>query len=173
MSYYPISLITFPFSSFADRGLQIKYKSEYEVVYIQFKFMMIGASVLITSLDPSAQYFILSLCRLGAGLVLFFIFFRLSPCSFDSVNAIEDKVLVVVILINFPVILNYFFTFKVSCIAAGIVSLLTLAFIGYMHCRYSVRIYPKNEEILDAFEENIQSKVARQGNQLMLMKKRK
>lgn len=48
--YYPLALITFPYSSSIDRNLEIKYKSQYEVLYLQGKFLAIGIDIVFNPL---------------------------------------------------------------------------------------------------------------------------
>ena len=145
MSYYPLSLITFPFSSFVDRGLQIKYKSEYEVLYIQTKFMIIGMGVMVTDLDVGIQSLTLSCCRIISSLILFIIFVRIQPCSFDVVNLLEDKVWVIVFLINIGALLNYWSSFIVAGIVVLVLAVFAIIALIYLHTRLSTRIYPKTE----------------------------
>jgi hypothetical protein len=45
--YWPLSVITYPFNTAMDRNLEIKYKVEYEVLYLQVKFMINGFNTLL------------------------------------------------------------------------------------------------------------------------------
>ncbi len=51
LTYYPLASLIFPFSSAIDSTLEIKYKAEYEIVYLQSKFLVNGINVVFNQLE--------------------------------------------------------------------------------------------------------------------------
>jgi hypothetical protein len=80
--YWPLSAITFPFSTAMDRQLEIKYKSEFEIVYLQFKFLINGFNTLLNPYDFQTEQLIVSLLKVLVCLALAVLYGKMQPCSY-------------------------------------------------------------------------------------------
>jgi hypothetical protein len=86
--YWPLSAITFPFSTAMDRSLEIKYKSEFEIVYLQFKFLINGYNTLLNPFAFQTEQLIISILKVVICCMLAILCIKMQPCSYELMNKI-------------------------------------------------------------------------------------
>ncbi|CAD8059304.1 unnamed protein product [Paramecium sonneborni] len=92
--YYPLSTYLQPTFQFMDRSLDLKYKSNFVVLYIQAKLLILGSSSVFSNLQESAyQYQMLLAFLVMAGLVYFH--FKLNPSYIKWFNTVDRSMLLI------------------------------------------------------------------------------
>ncbi|CAD8144405.1 unnamed protein product [Paramecium octaurelia] len=92
--YYPLSTYLQPTFQFMDRSLDLKYKSNFVVLYIQAKLLILGSSSVFSNLQESAyQYQMLFSFAVMAGLIYFH--FRLNPSYIKWFNIVDRSLLLI------------------------------------------------------------------------------
>ncbi|CAD8137097.1 unnamed protein product [Paramecium octaurelia] len=90
--YYPLSTYLQPTFQFMDRSLDLKYKSNFVVLYIQAKLLILGSSSVFSNLQESAYlYQMLFSFFVMSGLVYFH--FKLDPCYIKWFNTVDRSLL--------------------------------------------------------------------------------
>ena len=118
--YYPLASMIFPFSAAIDRTLQIKYKSEYEIVYLQSKFLVNGINVIFNQMNFQTEELIKSVTKTIVCIILAVLFHKLQPCAVSLINVIQLKIYIGLVLINAASILCYFIGLKLTIIISGV-----------------------------------------------------
>jgi hypothetical protein len=154
--YWPLSAITFPFSTAQDRNLEIKYKSEYEIIYQQFKFLINGYNTLLNPVSFQQEQFIVSVLRVVVCCALAFLFYRMEPCSYELFNRIEGKVYILVTIMSFAGALCYLVGLLYACIITGSLMGLYLAYFIYSTVKTYTSLSNQKEQN-DIIEDNIKN----------------
>ena len=119
---------------------------------------------MLTSYDLKIQSLIVAICRAILCCILCIIFIRTRPCSFFLFNIIEDKLLIIIVILNVGVFLNYFLNFKISLIfmASTLVILLTI-FLIMIFCS-SKKTFDEAKKFKTNFDYNLQAKIQKRSN---------
>ncbi|CAD8141534.1 unnamed protein product [Paramecium pentaurelia] len=92
--YYPLSTYLQPTFQFMDRSLDLKYKSNFVVLYIQAKLLILGSSSVFSNLQESAYLYQMLFSFLVMGALIYF-HFRLDPSYIKWFNVVDRCLLLI------------------------------------------------------------------------------
>ncbi len=84
--YYPLSSYAMPNFQFAEKSLDLKYRSSYLILYFQVNFAMLAGKVLLNSNDNVTLQIIYNSINIGGLLILAISVFTLQPCLITWFN---------------------------------------------------------------------------------------
>lgn len=157
--YWPLSAITFPFSTAMDRSLEIKYKSEFEIVYLQFKFLINGCNTLLAPFVFRTQQLCISALKVLLCCALAILCYRLHPCSYALMNRIEGKVYILLTILSFAGTLCFFVGLLYSLLITGSAIALYLVYFIYSTVKVYQQHEPQEDDLLDDHLRNQKVKI--------------
>lgn len=154
--YWPLSAITFPFSTAMDRSLEIKYKSQFEIVYLQFKFLINGYNTLLNPYDFKTQQLINSILKVIICLALAVLYSKMQPCSYELMNKIQGKIYILLTILSFAGALCYFMSMIYSILITGSFIVLYLIYFVYATVKNVQKMTEDNPQD-DIIQDNIRN----------------
>jgi len=120
ITYYPLAVVVFPYSSIIDRSKQIKYRAEFEVAYVQLK-LVVGALLTLLSLKvATTKLSTINITTAVICLFLFALYYRLQPCSVANISKVEKPAYLLCVWLAIMAVLCEFVLFPVClALAAG------------------------------------------------------
>ncbi|CAD8056313.1 unnamed protein product [Paramecium sonneborni] len=142
--YYPLSTYLQPTFQFMDRSLDFKFKSNFVVLYIQAKLLILGSSSVFSNLQESSYLYQMLLdFFVMAGLVYFH--YKLDPCYIKWFNVVDRSLLLILCYFYF----GAFVIMASKNVAAGwvissVFTVCTLAYLAYSLIKIFYRNNNKN-----------------------------
>ncbi|CAD8111324.1 unnamed protein product [Paramecium sonneborni] len=127
--YYPLQAYLLPIFQYNDYSLDLKYKSNYVVIFTQAKLLILGLSTVFRNVQEQAYQY--QMAFVSFLLILLFIFqYKTQPCFVKWFNKIDQCLLSIVFSIYFGgFIMMYFKIFYVGWI---IILAISFPAVGYM-----------------------------------------
>ncbi|CAD8139272.1 unnamed protein product [Paramecium octaurelia] len=98
--YYPLSSYLQPTFQYMDHSLDLKYKSNYVVLYIQAKLLILGMSSVFSNLQDQAYQYQMLFSSIVM-LILIYFHLRIKPCYVKWFNTIEFCILLLLLYMYF------------------------------------------------------------------------
>ncbi|CAD8043059.1 unnamed protein product [Paramecium primaurelia] len=98
--YYPLSSYLQPTFQYMDHSLDLKYKSNYVVLYIQSKLLILGMSSVFSNLQDQAYQYQMLFSSIVM-LILIYFHIRIKPCYVKWFNTIELCILLLLLYMYF------------------------------------------------------------------------
>jgi hypothetical protein len=80
ITYYPLSSYAMPNFQFAEKSLDLKFRSSYLILYFQANFAMLAGKVLLSSSTNTTVQIVFNGINIGALLLLTMSVLCLKPC---------------------------------------------------------------------------------------------
>lgn len=101
IAYYPLSAYAMPNFQFAEKSLDLKYRSSYLILYFQVNFIILAAKVLLSGvMDDYTIQVIYNSINIFALTVLAISVLSLKPCFINWFNYVEFFVIFIGIVVN-------------------------------------------------------------------------
>jgi hypothetical protein len=146
--YYPLSSYAMPNFQFAEKSLDLKYRSSYLILYFQVNFVLLAGKVLLSSSSTVTVQIIYNSINILALTLLGFSVLTLQPCLITWFNYVELMVICVGLMINIMGLVLYLTGLWMFCaLAVGLGCLLIVLF-GIIFIRrkfFSVQVHSAEE----------------------------
>lgn len=100
ITYYPLSSYAMPNFQFAEKSLDLKFRSSYLILYFQANFAMLAGKVLLSSSTNTTVQIVFSGINIGALLLLTLSVLWLKPCLIAWFNYVELMVICTGLIVN-------------------------------------------------------------------------
>ncbi|CAD8061136.1 unnamed protein product [Paramecium sonneborni] len=151
--YYPLSSYLQPTFQYMDHSLDLKYKSNYFVLYIQAKLLILGMSSVFSNLQSQAYQYQMLFSSIVM-IILIYFHVRIKPCYVKWFNKIELSILTILLYMYFGAFLILATgSIITGWLVLGLMSAITLIFTIVQLIKYyneakliqSTRVQPINE----------------------------
>jgi hypothetical protein len=133
--YYPLSSYAMPNFQFAEKSLDLKYRSSYLILYFQVNFALLSGKVLLSSSTTYLVQVAYNIINIAALAILAISVLTLQPCLITWFNYVELMVVCFGLVINVMGLALYVTSLWMVCVVAAGAGCLLVLLLGIVFIR--------------------------------------